>query len=201
MILSAGIQPKVSYLRIPSDPNWRPIEAEPGWSIFCGGFSFPFKDPSKWPKTIIEYGVPGDPSGRIRIGVLWNTHVCFEVVDLDLRMVRVASDISSWLPREDHFIVATLSRKPCTVTLVLDGVIADQISLEGLRLPSAFLGRTEGIIGGSVDLHSFCPFTLGGLSYYKTALTIEQARSIQKAFQEQTTQTPGSSAYQKPTAP
>lgn len=199
LILSAGIRPKISYLRVPADPNWKPTEDEPGWSIFCGGFSFPLRDSSKWPKTIIEYGIPGDPCGRIRIGLLSNTHMCFEVVDLDLRMVRVASDISSWLPREDHYVVAILSRQPGTVTLALDGAIADQISFEGLRLPSAFLGRTEGVIGGSVDLNSFCSFTLGGLAYYKTALTIEQARSIQQAFQEQTMQTPGSAGRQMPT--
>ena len=198
LIRSAGIEASISYLRIPSDPNWKPVGDEPGWSIFCGGFSFPFRDSSKWPKTIIEYGLPGDPSGRIRIGVLRNTHLCFEVVDLDLRMIRVASDITSWLPRENHCIVATLSREPCTVTLVLDGDIADQVSSDGLRLPSAFLGRTGGVIGGSVDLDSFCPFTLGGLAYYKTALTVQQARSIQNAFQEQVTQVPGSTGSRTP---
>ena len=199
LIQSAGIKPKISYLRIPSDPNWKPTEDEPGWSIFCGAFAFPFKDSSEWPKTIIEFGVPGDPRGRICIVVLLNTHLCFDVVDLDNRMVRVASDISSWLPREKHYIVATLSRQPCIVTLAIDGVIADQMSVAGLRLPSAFLGRTEGIIGGSVDLHSFSPFMLGGLAIYKDALTIEQARMMQKGFQKQTMQALDSAAYQMPT--
>ncbi len=194
LIRGAGIAAKISYLRIPADPNWKPGEDEPGWSIFCGAFSFPFRpfrDSSKWPKTIVEYGLPDDPCGRMRIILLQSTHLCFEVVDLDLRIVRAARDISSWLPQEPHCIVTTLSRQPCTARLLLDGDVADQVSCDGLRLPSAFLGRTGGVIGGSVDLDSFCPFRLGGLALYRDALTVEQARSIQKAFQEQTAQAPG----------
>ena len=197
---SAGLQPSVSYVKIPGDPNWRSADEDPGWSIFCGGLSFPFTDSSKWPKTVVEYGEPGEPAGRIRVGVIWNTHLCIEVVDLDLRVVRVTKDISSWLPAESHDVFAILSRQPCIVTLVIDGDIADQVTCDGLRLPSAFLGRTGGVVGGSVDLHSFCPFTLGGLAYYKGALTIDDVRSIQQAFREDVVRVQGRAAFQIPPA-
>lgn len=181
---TAGMMPRISYMTIPPSSDNKNANQESASNIILGGISFPYFGDINTPRCIIEYGIRGVPDSRLRVVLRWSTILCLEVVDKKGRMLTATYDISHWNTNEAHFIIGSLTRDDCRLEIYCDGDIRDSIAAATLDLPDSFLVRTGAVMGASVDLHSFCPMTVGHLAYISSIMTIDQKKEYERLTQK-----------------
>jgi hypothetical protein len=146
-------------------------------------FGFPFLGNKRIEKTLFEIGTPNVYNNRIRIHVVRNERLYFEVTDSSFRKLSLSLDMSDWKLNEQHFFIGNIDKENSTMFIMLDGTIKDELTFGDLTLPNDFMDSGRSIFGCSLELENPSPFIISMQSLGRS-FTKEQCVSYTKAVDQ-----------------
>lgn len=144
-------------------------------------FGFPFLGDKRIEKTLFEIGTPKVYKNRIRIHVVRNERLFFEISDNNFRKLSLSIDISDWNLNEQHIFIGNINKEEQSVFLMLDGVIEDEIKFGDLSILDNFMESERCIFGCSLELENPSPFIVSN-QFLGRSLSREQCVSFTDAI-------------------
>lgn len=144
-------------------------------------FGFPFLGDKRIDKTLFEIGTPKLFNNRIRIHVVRNERLYFEITDKSYRKLSVSADISKWQLNEQHILTGNINKEEKTVFLMLDGQVVDELKNVELDFPDNYMDSARSIFGCSLELENPSPFVISFQSMGRS-LTKKQCESMTQAL-------------------
>lgn len=146
-------------------------------------FGFPFLGDRRVDKTLFEIGTPKVFNNRIRIQIIRNERLYFEITDNCYRKLSLSADISKWELNEQHFLIGNINKEEKKVFLVLDGKVVDELNNVDLDYPDKYMKSGRSIFGCSLELENATPSMISFQAIGRS-LTKQQCESMTKTIDE-----------------
>ncbi len=171
---STGFQSNMTFAYTQLSLNQEQLQDGISITIRIG---FPLLGDLRNDKVFFEIGQKENFNTRLRLYLYRNQRIYFEFVDCNYNKFAISADVSEWLFREPHTIVANFDVPNRSLSLFIDSNKVVELSLANINFDNETLNNFIVIAGSNLELDYPSPFIISYLSLGK-ALTNDEAVSM-----------------------